>query len=109
MEEGESIEFAAQREVMEEAGVDVKDLEKMGILNFAFQDGSKDIEVHIFRSQSFVGIIAETDEMKPQWFPAHALPLLLQGKKFTGTFLYDRPSTAEYASVIVEKKLDIIV
>ena len=118
IEEGESIEEAAKREVFEEAGLTVKNLEKMGVIDFEFQDGSKSLEVHIFRSKDFEGQIIESEEMKPEWFDADNLPLkdmwpadtywlpfLLKGKKLEGKFIYDRPSTSNYASKIIEKKL----
>jgi len=35
----------------------------------------------------------------------HWLPILLQGKKFKGKFLYDHPSTSEYSSQIIKKDL----
>ena len=118
VEEGETIEEAAIRELKEEAGIDVKDLNKFGIVNFEFQDGSKTAEVHIFKSNNFEGQIVETEEMRPQWFdidklpyndmwPADAywLPLVLEDKKFKGRFYYDHPTTPECASVILEQEL----
>jgi 8-oxo-dGTP diphosphatase/2-hydroxy-dATP diphosphatase len=38
VEEGETIEESAKRETREEAGIDVSDLEKVGIIEFEFQD-----------------------------------------------------------------------
>ncbi|PIS42477.1 MAG: hypothetical protein COT24_03475 [Candidatus Kerfeldbacteria bacterium CG08_land_8_20_14_0_20_40_16] len=118
VKDGESIKEAAKREVVEEVGLKVKELEKMGIINFEFQDGSRAVEVHIFQSKDFEGQIVESEEMKPEWFdveklplkvmwPAdtHWLPILLQGKKFKGKFLYDHPSTSEYSSQIIKKDL----
>lgn len=118
IEAGESIEEAAKREVLEEAGLDVRDFEKMGIVNFEFRDGTRDVEVHIFRSNDFEGRIIETEEMRPEWFNADRLPLtnmwpadiywlpiLLEGKKFEGKFIYDHPSTSDYTSSIIKKTL----
>ena len=64
----ETIEEAVRREVQEEAGIEVKDLSKMGILDFIFVDRPETLEVHVFRSQEFSGIPIESEEMKPQWF-----------------------------------------
>jgi hypothetical protein len=60
----------------------------------------------------------ETEEMRPEWFGVDAipyetmwsddkywLPLFLQGKKFTGTFLFDKPSTPEYSAKMLKQDL----
>lgn len=116
--DGESIEEATKREVVEEVGLNVKSFEKMGVIDFEFQDGSRSVEVHIFRSKDFEGQIIESEEMRPEWFDVDKLPLqdmwpadtywlpiLLEGKKFEGKFIYDHPSTSDYVSNIIEKIL----
>lgn len=119
VEEGESIEEAAIREVKEEVAIDVTELIKMGVLEFSFQDNPKVLEVHIFRVDEFEGEPVESDEMqKPQWFHFDTipysqmwsddefwLPLLIGRKKFEGKFLFDRPSDAEYSAKIIESEL----
>lgn len=118
LKDGETIEEAARREVLEEVGLNVKNLEKMGIIDFEFQDGSQSVEVHIFKSIDFDGLVIETEEMRPEWFDINSLPLkdmwpadscwlpiLLQNKKFKGRFLYDQPSTPDYASNIIKETL----
>ena len=118
LEEGESIEEAAKREIEEEAGIKVLSLSKRGILDFEYQTGSKTLEVHIFSIDSYEGEPKESEEMKPQWFDiselpfdkmwpddTYWLPFFLGGKKFKGRFLFDRPSDAEYSSKILEKEL----
>lgn len=118
VEDGESIEAAAKREIEEEAGIEVLKLSKRGILDFEYQTGSKTLEVHIFSIDSYEGEPKETEEMKPQWFhiseipfnkmwpdDTHWLPLFLDGKIFKGRFLFDRPSDTEYSSEILEKEL----
>jgi 8-oxo-dGTP diphosphatase / 2-hydroxy-dATP diphosphatase len=100
--EGETIEAAAKREVLEESGVNILDMEKMGIIEFEFQGNPEILEVNIFRAENFSGNPIETEEMKPQWFDVkeipfeemwsddrYWLPLLLAGKKFKGKFLFD--------------------
>jgi 8-oxo-dGTP diphosphatase / 2-hydroxy-dATP diphosphatase len=100
--EGETIEKAAKREVFEEAGINVLDLEKTGVIDFSWKDKSEILQVHIFRSRNFSGMPLESEEMKPQWFDVAEIPfgrmwsddkywfsLLLQGKKFKGNFLFD--------------------
>ncbi len=118
VEEGESIEEAARRELREEVGVAPLDMQKRGIIEFEFENDPKKLEVHIFRIAQFEGNPEETEEMKPAWYDADKipfqqmwpddifwLPLLLDGKKFKGRFLFDRPSDAEYMSKIVESDL----
>lgn len=98
----ESIEDAAVREIQEEAGITPVVLEKLGILNFAFENNPDTLEVHIFKCTEYEGEIGESEEMKPEWFSTDEVPfedmwkddvlwfkLFLQNKKFTGSFLFD--------------------
>lgn len=99
--EDETIEEAARREMLEEAGVDVKNMEKVGILEFEFQGDPVILETHIFRSENFTGDPIETEEMRPKWYHINDIPfdsmwpddylwfpLFLSGKKFKGKFLF---------------------
>ncbi len=118
LEPDETVEIAAAREIQEEVGIDPLKLEKMGRLDFEFQDGSPTLEVHIFKIENFVGTPEETEEMRPQWFEIGDipydemwpddrvwLPMLLLGMKFDGKFVFDKPSTPDYTSVIVSKEI----
>lgn len=100
LEEEETLEAAALREVEEEAGIIPLNLQKRGILTF--KSGNNINEVHVFSATSFNGEIKETEEMSPQWFPKnkipfqkmwpsdrHWFPLFLEGKNFRGHFLFD--------------------
>jgi 8-oxo-dGTP diphosphatase/2-hydroxy-dATP diphosphatase len=107
---GETIEEAAKREMLEESGAEVKDLEKMGVVEFEFQGNPEILQVHIFRAQDFVGEPTESEEMRPQWYRVDEipfdsmwpddkfwLPLFLKGKKFEGKFLFGpEDSVLEY-------------
>ncbi|MEK9194510.1 MAG: 8-oxo-dGTP diphosphatase [Patescibacteria group bacterium] len=102
VEEGEEIHDAAKRELVEEAGIDVKDVRRVGVLDFSWVEKPEDIlEVHVFRGKDFTGEPKESEEMKPQWFDIseipygemwpddkHWLPLFLAGKNFRGKFLF---------------------
>ena len=118
VEKGESIEEAAKREIMEEAGIEVSDLNKIGIIEFEFKDNPEVLEMHIFKSSDFKGEPAESEEMKPTWFhmdeipfkdmwpdDIYWMPLFLKGKKFRGKFLLDKPSNENHTSVILEEEL----
>lgn len=118
VEQGETIEEAAKRELMEEAGLEAEEIIEKGIIDFEFENDPKILEVHIFHVSKFKGEPKETEEMKPQWFfldeipfsqmwsdDIHWMPLFLSGKKFKGKFLFDRPSDAEYSAKILSKDL----
>lgn len=117
----ETIAEAAARELFEEANVVADNLEELGVLDFKFADITPDLEVHIFRATKFSGEPLETEEMRPQWFEIRDIPyekmwaddifwmpLLIEGKIFKGEFVFDKPSTAEYAAKIIKQKLEII-
>jgi len=97
----ESIEDAAKREILEEAGIEVNKLDKRGILEFEFQGNPEILEVHVFRANEFLGEPTESEKMKPQWFyvdeipfgemwadDKYWIPLFLEDKKFKGKILF---------------------
>ena len=107
--EGETIEDAAKRELSEETGLLANKLYKVGILDFSWQDKPLDsrgepeiLEVHIFKTDKFEGKPIESEEMRPVWFHVDDIPfdqmwaddkhwmhLLLADKKFKGKFVFD--------------------
>ena len=105
--EGETIEEAAQRELLEESGVTVSKLKNRGQLTFSFEDDNeKEFEVHLFHAKEFDGEPVETEEMKPQWFTHSEIPYtemwtsdrlwmnqLLEGKNIYGSVHFDSPDT----------------
>jgi len=114
---GETIEMAAKREVREEAGVEVVDLEKFGIIEFEFKNNQEILEVHIFKAEEFRGMPKESEEMRPQWFDIDKipfdemwpddrfwLPLFLEDRKFRGKFIFDQ----ERNTKIIEHNLEIV-
>ena len=113
VQDGETIEQAAKREAFEEAGIRPGDLQKMGVIEFSWKTRPDVLQVHIFKSESFLGIPTETEEMKPQWFDInqipysamwqddiHWMPLFLKDKKFSGKFIFDDQDN------ILEKELN---
>lgn len=119
VEDGETVEVAAIRELREESGIEAKTIKKVGVLEFSFENDPKILEVHIFKVPDFAGSPVESEEMKPQWFKfgeipfgrmwsddAYWMPLLLSNRSFRGKFLFDRPSTAEYSAKIIAHELN---
>lgn len=101
VEAGETIEEAARREFREEAGIEILNLEKAGLMDFEFEGNSEILEVHIFHAREYEGEPTESDEMSPQWFhrdeipfaemwpdDPHWMPLFFAGKKFQGRILF---------------------
>lgn len=98
----ETMYEAAIRETKEETGLDVENLEERGVLRFQFKSGIRMIG-YVFVTSSFSGeLINECEETKPFWTKIEDidystmweddrewLPLLLDGKKFEGWFIFD--------------------
>lgn len=102
VEEGETIIEAAIREMKEESGLKVEELEEKGILLFKFLDTGKFLEVHVFDVLKYSGEMTETEEMNPKWFNVEEIPfekmwaddiywmpLFLNGDKFNGEFVFE--------------------
>ncbi|XP_061605220.1 oxidized purine nucleoside triphosphate hydrolase [Phyllopteryx taeniolatus] len=96
---GETVEEGARRELLEESGLTVDMLEKVGNIQFEFVGEAQLLDVQIFRADSYNGEPMETEEMRPQWFDLDKIPfdqmwpddkiwfpLLLQKRKFVGYF-----------------------
>ena len=102
VENSETIEYATKREAMEEIGVTVKDLIKVGELSFYFPHNSSwDQLVHIYFSENWEGELIESEEMKPEWFSVSDIPFkemwsddiywlpgVLKGKLIRGSFIF---------------------
>lgn len=118
VENGETIEEAAIRELKGESGLEALNIFKKGILYFTFQNNSILLEVHIFLTDKFIGTPVETNEMKPKWFSIKEIPydkmweddkfwvpMFLNGNKFKGSFLFDRPSDQNYCAKVLKHEL----
>ncbi|KAI8329275.1 NUDIX hydrolase domain-like protein, partial [Choanephora cucurbitarum] len=99
VEQGETIEDGAKRELMEESEIEALDLQKQGLLLFTFEGDPLALETHIFVAKQYQGQPKETEEMKPEWFALDAIPfdkmwsddkfwfpILLSHQLFTGHF-----------------------
>lgn len=120
VKEGETIEAAAKRETREECGVEITEMEKVGIHEFEFAAKPGDIlEVHVFRIGTWTGEPQETEEMRPQWFTIdaipydemwpddiHWLPVFLTGRKFRTKFLFGEGDRVLENEVVVVESLE---
>lgn len=101
LEKGETLIEAAKREMLEESGLVIEELEERGCIDFHFMDTGKLLEVHIFNVIRCAGDPVETEEMKPQWFKLDEIPfesmwaddpywfpLFLKNKKFKGRIIF---------------------
>ncbi len=104
VDEKETIEEAASREVYEEIGIVPDNPKKIGEIEFYFgQEDKADWYIHVFVSWDYDGIEKETEEAMPKWFPLSKvpfkemwpddeiwMPFMLQGKRFHGKFYFDK-------------------
>jgi len=104
VENNETVEEAAIRELFEESKIKTKleNIEKMAKLNFVFPSKPEwNQKVHVFLVKNWEGEPEETDEMKPFWVnmneipfermwkdDKHWLPLVLENKKIKANFIF---------------------
>lgn len=103
IENGETVEEAVVREVREKSGLSLIEAEEVGTLEIYNEANDFVIELHVFLSTLYKGIILpETEEMVNRWFPIGEipykemwpsdeilLPRFFEGKKVIGNFCYD--------------------
>lgn len=108
LEPGETPEAGAARELREELGVRAGCLVQLGEHRFQFVDGYS-IHVHVFRTGRIEGTPVETDEAVPVWCDVgeipfdemweddqYWIPLLLEGRRFSGYWIFDRDRIVDY-------------
>lgn len=107
VEEGETVQETAKREMEEEFGIIPLELERVAEITFLFPEAPKEEQldriVHVFIAREWRGEPVESKEMKPQWFPIEKipykkmwsgdyiwLPRVLRGEKITARFSFDK-------------------
>lgn len=107
---GEMIEGAAKREVAEETGYIVNELQKVGYIDFIWPEELKhqNQRTFIYLCLDFSGQLTETEECLPQWFKIKDLPFdkmwpddkywlldALSGKEIKMRFYFDENNNLE--------------
>ncbi len=106
IEQGETIEKAAIRELYEETKIRASesDIKRVGKFDFSFFEKEEwNRVVYVYFINKWVGDPKESEEMFPKWFnfkeipfdimwksDSYWLPLVLKGKKLEGNFLFDK-------------------
>jgi 8-oxo-dGTP diphosphatase/2-hydroxy-dATP diphosphatase len=114
VQEGESLEEAARRELQEESGIIAQTLRPVGVLEFFSPDRFL-IQMHVFCIADWKGEPQETEEMRPGWFPKTKLPFesmwqsdqlwmipVLTGKNASGRVLFDEKDQIVEHTISVE-------
>lgn len=105
LDEGETPEEGAIREVKEETGLEINNLKNIGLLDFP----TMDFEVNVFYSNKFSGkLIENAEEVNVFWqhknlMPINKMrdadkiwvPIALSGKKVNHRFFYDKNFNVE--------------
>ena len=74
IENGETPQKAAIRELKEESGLDATNIINVGQLTFYFEDESLVLNADVFVTTTFKGKEVTTDEMKPVWLNVNKIP-----------------------------------
>lgn len=91
---------AAKREVIEEIGIEIKEIIEKGFINFHYE--THDVNVWLYEVTSWQGNPTESEEMRPEWFKISEipytqmwpddvmwLPLYLKNQKINAEFWFD--------------------
>ncbi len=101
LEQGESPEDCAIREIKEESGLTVKSVKMKGFITFPLFDGNDDWYVFLFTADDFEGKLIDSPEGHLEWIPNDRLteinlwegdkifiPWLFEDKFFSAKFIY---------------------
>ena len=101
-EPGESPEECAVREIKEESGLIIKNIEMKGFITFPMFDGKEDWYVFLFTADEYEGELIDSNEGNLDWIPNEKLteinlwegdkyfiPWLFKEKFFSAKFIYE--------------------
>ncbi|MFD9394171.1 NUDIX domain-containing protein [Streptomyces sp. NPDC060000] len=76
--DGESLEDAIQRELMEETGLDIPDLERLTVVDSVSPNGTVKGHIQVFRGwwNGDAAALPLTEGVMLHWFPSHMVPRL---------------------------------
>ncbi|KAJ1765184.1 Nudix (Nucleoside diphosphate linked moiety X)-type motif 1, partial [Coemansia sp. RSA 1843] len=121
LERHESVAECAVRELHEECGLKANDLVYMGVLHMNCISGVGNTVIFVYRADTYVGEITESDEMYPQWFDVGSIPynemyeeavlwwpILLDKERpqFTASFMFDGDKLVSHK--LIDSKQGII-
>jgi mutator protein MutT len=100
---GEDLQESAKREVLEETGIIINDLEQRGEIEFIYSDQATNTYTHVFIAKKWEGKPVDGREGELRWFKTNELPLdkmwdddkywlprLLAGEKIHMRFYFDK-------------------
>jgi len=101
-EPGESPEECAVREIKEESGLIIKNIEMKGFITFPMFDGKEDWYVFLFTADEYEGELIDSNEGNLDWIPNEKLteinlwegdkyfiPWIFKEKFFSAKFIYE--------------------
>ena len=101
-EPGESPEECAVREIEEESGLIIKNIEMKGFITFPMFDGKEDWYVFLFTADEYEGELIDSNEGNLDWIPNEKLteinlwegdkyfiPWIFKEKFFSAKFIYE--------------------
>lgn len=109
----------AVRETKEEIGVNIKNPERVAILNFHFPYKKEwDQSVHVFFARNWDKDPQETEEMAPKWFRINEIPFdkmwdddhywlsdVLAGKKIKADFIFKEGEIIDKRNIFFVEKI----
>jgi 8-oxo-dGTP diphosphatase len=91
VEDGESLYDCAVREVLEETGLTVCDLQSCGLVHWFHRETGDRMFIFLYKTTAFEGMLRQCDEGKNAWMSVAALRTALSSGKQTNSFYVYQP------------------